>query len=783
MALPLPYFGNNHFSVMDAFLRMLLFSLCFANFGHAQLAWLNPELHQEAYTYTRSIQVARPLGNWAFEQHKPLEFGVGRWNQAMERRLFDEQGKLKEVWYYQLGGNGQLHRIQRVNLPEGDTISYRYEYSDDGLLSRVTEKQPGQLFSYAFRYRASAELEQNPEGIPHWPARSGGKDTVLAQSELGRAHWLIRSKAGRLIEYLQKDSAGAILQHWHYRYQVEKGGSRIKRLGTNQLTGQQVLTERLLANEGEVGRPPELREARWWADWGAGTSYFLRPNGQLAALMPGDASEPVFGEWEERSGRLVLKPKNRREALAYTLEPDGPAWQLNDQDESRVWLPQSFLGPLSRQHAELEARMERSDWKAYEEQGRWGLRHRLDGRTLPARYDAAAPFGPSCAIVRLEGLEGLVHYNGQAITPIYYQELKGAGGSRLIANKEGRVGMINTQGDTLLPFEFDRLHLLEDGRLKAVKDGKMGLLDASGELVIPFRFDTIGLILEGRAIAWQGGQPGIIDSSGQWLLEAGQYAAIAPTGSGHFLVRSFSGQWGAVDQYGEAVVPLQYQHLRFVEPFFFLGQQQGEFGLFRADGTALTPFYYRSLKVCDERASGDLCQNMRQQKALAQFISGQGFGYLDGYGREHPPALPDSSRLAAEYERVQASEELAFTFPKAKWRFEPSVQRLYKQGDYGRVRIRYEVISLGAQSPETWLEAELSAAQFRRLQRDSLNRLPAYYYVGKERVRYYDFYKKHWWVPLSAGQLLHLSFSCKEDNYLENAQDLYEIEQLLSIAP
>jgi len=31
--------------------------------------------------------------------------------------------------------------------------------------------------------------------------------------------------------------------------------------------------------------------------------------------------------------------------------------------------------------------------------------------------------------------------------------------------------------------------------------------------------------------------------------------------------------------------------------------------------------------------------------------------------------------------------------------------------------------------------------------------------------------------------LLHLSFSCKEDNYLENAQDLYEIEQLLSIAP
>jgi hypothetical protein len=665
---------------------------------------------------------------------------------------------------------------------QADTMGWTYRYNPAGVLTAlILEGEEAYTYQYG---PETAPLQELTRDLPlRFPPRAL-TDTVLVTNQRNSdQHWLILDEGRRLAEYLAADKEGQLTSHMQYVYTDTTNGTLPYCITTNQLSGRQWHTYASPVSPERPETAAQLQTGVWYAAWGKSPLLYLHPAGKML-WKPSPKEAMTEGSWRREGGQLLLQLDNRRTALKFEeIKESGGSLQLRTSEGATI-LPMLKIqepSPARRRRAEELAL---SHWEVYQSGRKVGLRHALDGRQLPAEYDAVEAVAERFAVVTLEGLQGVVRYDGQPLTPIYYQQLSWIGEELLLAKKSGRYTLIRPNGTPVTAAGYDRI-LKDDGKgLRAVQNGRMGVIDKAGETVVAFQFDSLSTVFgDKQRFAWSGAQMGVVGEDGKWVIEPGLYLQINPSGENRLLVQGLTGQWGLLTSKGEVLAEPRYTHLRALGPAVFVAQRGGQFGLLDRDGKALTPLKYQLIKGCEPQAGQGLCETLLDNNAVAQFISADGFGYLDAYGREHPPRLPTEEELATDYETVTANEQLKFTFPKAKWRWEPSANRLYKQGDYGRVRVFYEQIELGGIEPKAWLEDNLPKDLHQRLQRQEVGGQPAWVVSEVKRIRYYDFRKKYAYVPLAEGQLLRLEFSCKAANYLENAQDLYEIEQLLRVNP
>jgi hypothetical protein len=688
--------------------------------------------------------------------------------------------KYQQIWG--VAPDGQAQTVQYWSPMQADTTAWTYRYNPAGVLTALTV---GEKEVYRYQYEpATRPLQQLAKDLPFSSAGRPLPDTVLVTDKRnGRQYWLILDEAQRLAEYWVADADKQLAEHLQYAYPDTTEGARPCRITTNRLSGQQWYTYTSPASLKRAEAAAKLQTGVWYAAWGKSPLLYLHPTGEML-WKPSPKEAITEGSWRREDGQLLLQLDNRRTALKFEEKKElGGSLQLRTSEGPAILPMLKIEEPSSALRRRAEA-VALGHWEVYKSGRKVGLRHALDGRQLPAKYDAVQAITAEFAVVTLEGLQGVVRYDGQALTPIYYQQLLWMGEKLLLAQKTGRYTLIRPNGTLVTASDYDRI-LKDDGKgLRAVKNGRMGVIDKAGETVVPFRFDSLSTVFgDNQRRAWSGEQMGVVGEDGKWVIEPGLYLQIMPAGKDRLLVQGLTGQWGILASNGEVLVEPRYTHLRALGPAVFVAQLEGRFGLVSRDGEALTPLKYQLIKGCEPQAGQGLCETLLAYNAVAQFVSENGFGYLDAYGRKHPPRLPTEEELASAYEVAKASEKLEFTFPKAKWRWEPSAKRLYKQGDYGRVRVFYEQIELGGLEPEAWLEGNLPEDLHQRLQQQEAGGQPAWVVSEVKRIRYYDFRKKYAFVPLADGQLLRLEFSCKAANYLENAQDLYEIEQLLQVNP
>lgn len=688
--------------------------------------------------------------------------------------------KYQQLW--EVAPDGQAQRVRHWSPIYPDTTTWAYRYNPAGVLTALVS---GGEEVYTYQYEpADASLQQLTQNLPLNFAPRLLADTILVTDQRNsRQHWLILDEAQRLAEYLAADKDGQLISHLQYAYPDTTDAAQPYRITTNRLSGQQWYTYTPPLSPERPEAAAQLQTGVWYAAWGKSPLLYLHPTGEML-WQPNPTEAITEGSWRREGGQLLLQPDNRRTALTFEEKKEpGGSLQLRAAEGSAILPMLKIQDPSAALRRRAEA-VALGHWEVYKSGNKVGLRHALDGRQLPAEYDAVEAAARSFAIVTLEGLQGVVRYDGQALTPIYYQQLSWIGEELLLAQKTGRYTLIRPNGTPVTASDYDRI--LKDGgqRLRAAQNGRMGVIDKAGKTVVPFRFDSLSTVFgDNQRRAWLGEQMGVVGEDGEWVIEPGLYLQIMPAGKSRLLVQGLTGQWGMLTSNGEVLVKPRYTHLRVLGSMVFIAQLEGQFGLVSPDGEALTPLKYQLIKGCEPQAGQGLCETLLDNNAVAQFISADGFGYLDAYGREHPPRLPTEKELASTYETVTVNEQLKFTFPKAKWRWEPSANRLYKQGDYGRVRVFYERVELGGLEPEAWLEGNLPEDLHQRLQRQEVGGQPAWVVSKVKRIRYYDFRKKYAYVPLANGQLLRLEFSCKSANYLENAQDLYEIEQLLRVNP
>jgi hypothetical protein len=715
--------------------------------------WLFPADAPGTRAYLLTYTVSEQTGAWDFEQatlsevqcsrpdgvdqlqvtHMPVYGAAQKWTlEEREKQAWLHTGQL---WCRAPGTAGLFYDTTALRPSAALTVAMDTLLAVMPELSGTPEASRLSLVS-ADGQRAFAYL-LNAEG---WPVAEA---------------WLDK---GQLVAWLT------------YEYRWDNSGRWDRQLVHNRLSGQQQLVERRMVQATE--------EASGWMAVQGGAAYWLLAENGHARYWDGRSAQSTTARWQLKGEALSIQRADQRESLVYQIKSrESWGWQVATADgaqEDWVWL--NALQKVPRKLKRWCDAANAAHFQTFMEKGRTGLRDGENRVVLSAQYDEIEPVHPRLALVKLEERYGLVQTDGKALFPIYFEKLEYLGDSLLLAQRNGGQGILHLSGDTLVPFVYERLIPCDDTTYWAFAGGEMGLINDRAAMLLSPQFDLIHPFYGNQAVALENGQTGVIDTQGQWVVSPGKYTGLIPVDLEGYLVQAQDNNWGFINREGQLMIEPVYGHLRALTKGVLVGQQEGRFGLLRTTGELLTPMKYRMLKGCgDYTTTQELCQILAENNAVAQFVSDDRFGYFDARGQAHPPVLPSPAELEADYKADTVEHGLILTYPKT-WQLERSIQKLYKQGDYGQSRVVYEFLPAGGQSLEDWAGENLAKATASI----TLGQQPALAYTERERVRYYDFFRKHIYCLSEDGQtVIHLELSCKDANFLESIPDLYEIGQLL----
>ncbi len=660
------------------------------------------------------------------------------------------------IYQVQPGSYGEEERLSEVQVRVG---SLEKSYTPEG----VELEKEAHLFQKPGA--AVAALQEAVARLPYWIAVPEGKDTLYRAFGTDGAEFEVRDELGRCVERVWL-SGGVLQEQERIVYPQSSGVEWASRESYFTASGRQERSLRFYSRSGAGGGL-----TGWWAAWGGQAYYELREGGALRYAMRG-AQELKKGRWREERGQLLLSLEGQERQLGLYRADWGMV--LSDTAGQRQEWVRPGAGELPQAWLEKPAAAE-----VFAENGRYGLRLLTGTPVWEAVYDEVKLLPGGLVLLQQDGLWGLGTVNGEAVTPVYFEALSEAGPGCFLAKRKGQAGLIDGQGHERLPFVYERLIWRGDTTFWMFREGEMGLIGQSGAILIPAAFDLIHPFEQGRAVAYEGERPGLIDESGNWLSRPGAYTLLERHGRSGYLVKSKDGLWGYISTDGVVRIPPVYMHLRPLSADVLAVQNNGRFGLLSVHGQELAPLKYRLLKGCgDYTATGGLCAALRRQGVVAQYINDEQFGYLDGFGRAFAPILPGAAELAADFQSVEALPGLVF-YHREGWVHEPGIQRLYKRGDYGQPRVQYELLpSDGAEDVAAWAASHLEPGI--DLAAAVLDGQPAIARIERERVQYYDFFRRHLYV-MHGGKVLHLVFSCKDANFLESIPGLYELEQLVRL--
>ncbi|MCL1863707.1 MAG: WG repeat-containing protein [Defluviitaleaceae bacterium] len=225
---------------------------------------------------------------------------------------------------------------------------------------------------------------------------------------------------------------------------------------------------------------------------------------------------------------------------------------------------------------------------------------------------------------------GMLNQDGEVIVPFEYNWIGMFREGLAPVNKNNQVGFINEAGELVIPMIDGHVSIrgddprwmarwahhgeFEDGFAvisKAVWDGLerwdsnyLGLIDTEGNVILPFEFDMINSFSEGLATVgigeainideygWFGDLIytfGVIDKSGNFVIPMGEFDSIGVFRDGIAIARR-DGQTGAINRYGNVVIPFEYSWIRDFTNGLSVAQKDGKSAVIDSAGNVLIPF-------------------------------------------------------------------------------------------------------------------------------------------------------------------------------------------------
>lgn len=157
------------------------------------------------------------------------------------------------------------------------------------------------------------------------------------------------------------------------------------------------------------------------------------------------------------------------------------------------------------------------------------------------------------------GNYGYINKSGKIIIPIRYEHLNyySDDSDYLIAKFNGAWGVLNKSGDIVIPFEYQDIRTWDE-IFVAKKNHKYGAVDTDGKITIPFVYDCIYEGSENLAAARIGDTYSYINKYGNAIAPfIYENAYFYKFQNGMVLVEK-DGKLGAINKYGDVVVPIKY---------------------------------------------------------------------------------------------------------------------------------------------------------------------------------------------------------------------------------
>lgn len=337
-----------------------------------------------------------------------------------------------------------------------------------------------------------------------------------------------------------------------------------------------------------------------------------QPQGDGVLLLCQDPATGLYG-YADRMGAVVI-PQEYDWYINYEFTPDLTAVPVRKGD---LWGLVNRTGTLivPCRYQMVNLMVDCPDYAAFVEQGdvtgKWGLMD-MTGKVLvpPGEYN---------------GLDGMMRHNGQW----YVRAYRGGWG-------ESKSALLDLEGNIFVPFEYSAIQDYHNG-MAVVKQGeKYGFLGPDGTLAVPFVYDEMRNFEQNRAAVglqkenrWRFGfidkqgdevippiyqevgkfnaagvtsavldlrQARMIDRNGKVLTEK-DYASISDLiqdGLMGCCVMDENGDswYGYLNQYGQEVIPTQFDHAQNFQNGLAVAWQDGKCGVIDVTGKFVLPPEY-----------------------------------------------------------------------------------------------------------------------------------------------------------------------------------------------
>ena len=328
-------------------------------------------------------------------------------------------------------------------------------------------------------------------------------------------------------------------------------------------------------------RPTDLRDGKWGFIDTSGI-LILEPQFDFVGSFYHGAATISQGALDgliDRKGRILFPPQYneivpfsdsllqvRKDKLFALMNFSGEivsSWNLMRFKEPRIKIQSD---PIKKD----------SSFKAFQVNGRWGMRNNRGDTILAAQFDFVSQVSGNLIRYRVGKSYGLADSDGRIITSAKYDFIGssfdeqgrsyiGKPFEKIVAVEvKGKIGYVDTSGREIIPAKFYSAFPFENDRAivseELQKGVRFGVIDTRGRYIIGPEYARIERFDQKFFLVGQGPDDylkyGLADTSGAWVVPI-QYFSILPFSEGRSAVVTKKG-FGYIDENARLVIEPQF---------------------------------------------------------------------------------------------------------------------------------------------------------------------------------------------------------------------------------
>lgn len=580
------------------------------------------------------------------------------------------------------------------------------------------------------------------------------------------------------------DGNGKELNRFTYQYVYDEKGNWIKELSLDHRLDQYRLrTQTILYGPKPPVKIParEALEGVWFGIMG--NERFICQNGKAVLDAEQTNMHADVAGYNTTTGAFFIDMGPAAGKHKFLASMEGAVLRLQAPQTGYTYYLQqpgaqslSLLDQVKKEHALAPG----ATAEAFSSGSSYGLRRKTGAVLLPPVYEAVEVLSHKNAKVKKAGKWAIFDLEGKQLSAFRFESIQ-LEAFHFLSCSETNVGLYSAEGQEILPCAYTSIQVMPQKMVLAsrrINDKYLyGIYTITGAEVQPLIYSSIELLDESGV---EGGY-GLLEKDGKrstvWfntrfevIRTFPERVKLKPLGNGLYTIKQ-SIYMGLIDSTGKDITPVVYGDLTLVSAHLLIVSKGLRFGIIDVRGREVIPCELDKI-VREEK--GELYTNLLLNQAIALWVNGSSFGYINGYGKLIPP---DSTRTYFRrygLNNFVLENLLRFEYSE-KW---SRVGNVLNAGQkLGNATVAVSTLDFTG-DPKTWLQENYQTTQWKPLPLKAAQGFifseidPEQSYLSDAgRIRHRVF------IPVAAQKGALLDFKCQSYFYPQLAQDFFNLLQ------